>query len=423
MSNVNQREESDSEERFAKGQKVALVSLVVVAFLAILKGSIGFLYGSIALLADAVNSFSDILASGLVWSGLKLSQKKPTERFPYGYYRAETLASLVVSALIIFSGAEILWEAANSILAPVLVPLAIPPLAAAALSMILYYALFRYKRRVGSEIDSRGLVADAKQSLADVAGSSIVFVGIFLSGLGYPIAEILVAILVGLIVVKEGLEQAKDAVLYLMDACLNPEMVSKMRELATEVEGITDAHDARLRRAGPVYFAELHITVNRNLNIKRAHALADEAEARIMENTESLENVTIHIDPTEEAVHRIGIPVSQRQGLDSEVSPHFARAPYFAIVEIVEDEIESTKFVKNPGQELERRKGIKAVEALESEEVDAMICGEVGEGPYELLTAKAVKLLRAPSGENTLQSVLDMFLSGNLQRIQSPDTA
>ncbi|MBS3795428.1 MAG: hypothetical protein KGY80_11045, partial [Candidatus Thorarchaeota archaeon] len=173
----------------------------------------------------------------------------------------------------------------------------------------------------------------------------------------------------------------------------------------------------------PVYFAELHITVNRNLNIKQAHALADQAEGRIMENTESLENVTIHIDPTEEAVHRIGIPVSQRKGLDSEVSPHFARAPYFAIVGIGEEEIESTKFVKNPGQELERRKGIKAVEALESEEVDTMICGEVGEGPYELLTAKAVKLLRAPSGDNTLQSVLDMFLSGNLEKIQGPDTA
>ncbi|MGV9103538.1 MAG: cation diffusion facilitator family transporter, partial [Candidatus Thorarchaeota archaeon] len=260
MSNAQNDEKSNSRRRFGKGQTVALVSLVVVAFLAITKAAVGFLYGSIALLADAVNSFSDILASGLVWSGLTLSQKEPTERFPYGYYRAETLASLVVSALIIFSGIEILWEAVRNIRSPIAVPLAIPPLAAAALSMILYYALFRYKKQVGSEIDSKGLVADAKHSLADVASGFIVFIGILLSGVGYPIAEVAVAILVGIIVVKEGFSQAKDAVLYLMDACLSPEMVSEMRDLATKVKGITDVHDVRLRRAGPVYFGEMHIT-------------------------------------------------------------------------------------------------------------------------------------------------------------------
>ncbi len=418
MSNAQNDEKSNSKESFGKGQTVALVSLVVVAFLAITKAAVGFLYGSIALLADAVNSFSDILASGLVWSGLTLSQKEPTERFPYGYYRAETLASLVVSALIIFSGVEILWEAVRNIHSPIAVPLAIPPLAAAALSMILYYALFRYKKQVGSEIDSKGLVADAKHSLADVASGFIVFIGILLSGVGYPIAEVAVAILVGISVVKEGFSQAKDAVLYLMDACLSPEMVSEMRDLATKVKGITDVHDVRLRRAGPVYFGEMHITVNKNLSIKQAHMLADKVEAKIMENTENLENVTIHIDPTEESVHHIGVPVLEQNGLSSKLSPHFAKAPYFMIIVLKKENIESTVFIENPGQNLDRKRGIKAVETLDGQDVDTIMCNEIGEGTYELLTTKGVELYQIPADKSTVREVLNLFLGGNLQQMK-----
>lgn len=93
-----------------KGERAAQYSSLINLFLAIIKGIVGFLSGSIALIADSIHSFSDIFASLAVYIGLKLSRRKPDEKFPYGYYKVETFASLIVSALIIITGVEIAFD-------------------------------------------------------------------------------------------------------------------------------------------------------------------------------------------------------------------------------------------------------------------------------------------------------------------------
>lgn len=94
--------------RLRTGEQAAKVSIATMILLASGKYVASVMSGSIALLADAINSFSDIFSSLAVWAGLRLSQREPTEQFPYGFYKAETLAMLLVSVIIIASGAEIL---------------------------------------------------------------------------------------------------------------------------------------------------------------------------------------------------------------------------------------------------------------------------------------------------------------------------
>jgi len=101
-----------------KGERVAGRSVLAAIFLAVLKGLVGVLSGSIAVLADAVHSLSDVFGSVTVWIGLRLSQRKPTQEFPYGYYRAETLASLAVSIVILISGVQILVESGKRLAEP-----------------------------------------------------------------------------------------------------------------------------------------------------------------------------------------------------------------------------------------------------------------------------------------------------------------
>lgn len=101
-----------------RGENAAKYSTLANLVLAIIKGVVGVLSGSIALLADAVHSFSDIFGSLAVYIGLRLSRRKPDEKFPYGYYKFETLASLIISVIIILSGLYIIIESLNGILAP-----------------------------------------------------------------------------------------------------------------------------------------------------------------------------------------------------------------------------------------------------------------------------------------------------------------
>jgi cation diffusion facilitator family transporter len=111
-------EEAIRADRLKKGETAAKFSTLVNLFLAIIKGVVGVLSGSIALIADSLHSFTDIFASLAVYIGLRLSRRKPDEKFPYGYYKFETLASLVISVIIIITGFEIIIESLNDILIP-----------------------------------------------------------------------------------------------------------------------------------------------------------------------------------------------------------------------------------------------------------------------------------------------------------------
>ena len=130
-----------------KGEKTAKFSSVIVATIGLAKGIVGVFSGSISLLAQAVDSLTDVFASLTVYVGLKVAGRKPTDRFPYGYYRAETVASLLVAALIIFSGATILEESIMRFLLPEAVSFPQIALLVAAISIPFLYFLAKYNWR------------------------------------------------------------------------------------------------------------------------------------------------------------------------------------------------------------------------------------------------------------------------------------
>jgi cation diffusion facilitator family transporter len=151
----------------AEGERAARTSTIAAALLLASKWTAGTLSGSIALLADALHSLSDIVTGAAVWFGLRLSMKKPTESFPYGYYKAETLASLLVSLMIVLSGAQILVESVRRLLGPSPVSSTILALLAAGSSSLISYILAQYKSRVGKKINSQALMSEGKHSIID----------------------------------------------------------------------------------------------------------------------------------------------------------------------------------------------------------------------------------------------------------------
>lgn len=402
--------DSEAQANLKKGEKIAKYSSLVNMFLALLKGMVGVLSGSIALIADAVNSFSDIFASIAVYIGLRLSQRKPDEKFPYGYYKLETFSSLVVSLIIIFSGVEIAIESFHSYLNPEPIGIPLISLSVAVISVIMNLVLFRYQGRVGKEIRSQALVNDGKHSLVDALSSCIVFIGIFLAYIGHTSIQGVAGFIIAILIIYMGLKLGKDALLVLLDVGPDPQQIQTIQSLLKTIPGVEGFHDIKIRRSGPFVFAELHLETKKELPVEKAYELSEKVKMKVKDVITELDTLTVQIEPAKKDKMRFVIPLESNKGWDSSISKHFGKAPYFLIAELKKGKLENYKIEVNPGKDLEKKRGIKAAEFLAKEAVDVLISGEdVGEGPSYVLMEELIQIVDL-EGED-LDEILNNALS------------
>lgn len=377
-----------------KGEKAAKYSTIANFSLAIIKGIVGVLSGSIALLADSVHSFSDIFASLAVYIGLKLSRKKPDEKFPYGYYKFETLASLIISLIIILSGFEIIIESINGISTPKTMSMPFFAISVSILSVIISFFLAKYKNKVGTEIGSRALINDGQHSVVDVFSSLIVFAGILGAYIGYPIFQGVAGLVVALLIIYIGLKFGKEAVLVLLDANLDPKTVERIKSIASTFEGVEGVHDIKVRRSGPYVFAELHLETKKRLSIQKADEISKNLEKKIINEIKDLDSLTIKIEPGKKIKMKVAVPVDNDEGLKSNMSKHFGKAPYFLIVDLDNGEINNFQLKINPGENYERKRGLKTVKFLRNEDVDVLLFnGKLNEGPSYALSDELIDIV------------------------------
>ncbi len=403
---------------FEKAEAAAKISIACMTFLAVMKGLAAILSGSVALLADAFNSSSDILASIMVWLGMRLARRQPSQRFPYGYFRAETLAWLLVSIMITASGVEILWESLRRLSSPEAISYPLLALVAAAASAGVLFLLARYKGRVGTEIGSRSLTSDSEHSMVDVYSSLLVFVGVLVSQYWHPFIEAATALLVGAYVIKTGLWFARDATLVLMDACLSPEKAEVIKKVAAEVPGVEEVHDIKLRRSGPVVFGEMHVEVKEEMPVEKAHEIADQIEERVKDAVNDIESLTVHIEPKKKTLLRVAIPIEVDRGLQSTAEAHFGRAQLFYLIDVEGERITRFESAANPGASAEKRRGITAAHFLVDRRVDALIAGALGEGPFHVLRDNLVKIYKLP-GRIDVATAVRLLSQQQLERMTS----
>jgi len=392
--------------KLKRGQKAAKYSILANLILTIIKGVVGLLSGSVALIADSVHSFSDIFASFAVYLGLKLSQRKPDEKFPYGYYKIESFISLVISIIIMGTGFGIGLESYGAFLNPTTIGIPFISLLTAFMSIGVSFLLSVYKNRVGSEIGSKALMNDSKHSLIDVFTSIIVFLGILTSVIGYPQLQGLAGIFVAFLIIYLGLKLAKDDILVLLDACLDPDKVKKIKNLSMEVNGVEGVHDIKVRRSGPFIFADLHLETIKELSVEQASDISHNLEKQIKDEIDNLDSLTIKIEPKEKLRFRVAVPIADNNGLNSNFSKHFGKAAYILFVDLYKGKIKDFYVKENPGKKYERKKGIKAAEFLNDEKTDILVSEDVGEGPMYVLTTDFIRI-KTPEGKNLKEMVLN----------------
>jgi cation diffusion facilitator family transporter len=406
-----------SMEFFNRGEKTAKISFLAVALLGAMKGIVGYASASVSLLAQAIDSLMDLFALIAVFFGMRLSKRSPSERFPYGYYRAETFASLLVSILVMLTGGEVLRESALRILHPEQIFSPLMAISVATVSIPILYFLYRYVRRVGREINSQSLQGQAEDFKADVYSSFLVLIGVTASQLGYPWIEGVIGAVISFFILKAGLKQGWEALLVLMDAVVNPERMEKVKELAQEVKGVISVNRVRMRQSGPFCFGVLTIAVNKRIPVEQAYQLTLEIEQRVKQTFPFVESLVIHMEPQEESKFRVAIPIIEDRGMESTVTSHFGEAPFFLFVDVEQAMIQRWITKQNPGRELEKKRGLTIAHLIVEEHATALLTRELGEGPFHYLRNSFVDLYEL-SEVGAASNAMKAFLAGKLKKLK-----
>jgi cation diffusion facilitator family transporter len=278
-----------------RGITVSRRSTFVLVVLSIAKVIVGLMSGSIALLADAAHTITDIAGSVIVWLGLRLSLRKPTDLFPYGFYKAESVCALIVCIIMILTGAEILRDSIERLYAPSVISLRPVVIAVAIGSGFVSYFLARYKERTGRGISSQGLRIESRHSFADVLNSGLVCGSVFFTYLGVSWVEPLAAVIISAFIFWAALTFGKDSIFSLMDVSPQPAMRKAIEDTILGTPEVKGVHALKVRRSGPFIFVEAHVEVDGRTSLEKAHSIADEVEDRVQEKFKEVDSATIHV--------------------------------------------------------------------------------------------------------------------------------
>lgn len=282
--------------------KATYFSIIGNTCLAIIKGLAGFFGNSYALVADAIESTTDIFASLLVLFGIKYSNKPADENHPYGHGRAEPLITFLVVVFLITSATVIAYESIINIQKPHDLPKSWTLYVLAAIILWKEYS-FRLVMRKSIETNSSSLRADAWHHRSDAITSVAAFVGITIAlvmGKGYEAADDWAALFASGFIFYNSYKIFRPALGEIMDEHLYDDLIESIRIVASTVEGIVDTEKCFIRKSGMKYHVELHAIVNANKTVKQGHQLAHQLKDALQEEIEELGHVLIHIEPDDE---------------------------------------------------------------------------------------------------------------------------
>ena len=281
--------------------KATYFSLIGNVCLAFVKGLAGILGNSYALIADAIESTTDIFSSFLVLFGLKYANKPADENHPYGHGRAEPLITFIVVGFLITSATIIAYESIQNITTPHDAPKSWTLILLAAIILWKEFS-FRKVMKRAVETNSSSLKADAWHHRSDAITSVAAFIGIsiaLLFGNGYESADDWAALFATGFILYNSYLIFRPALGEIMDEHLYDDLILEIREVSHKVKGVIDTEKCFIRKAGMKYHVDLHATVDANLTVKEGHDIAHLLKDTLRAKIPQLGHVLIHIEPNE----------------------------------------------------------------------------------------------------------------------------
>jgi cation diffusion facilitator family transporter len=284
-----------------KAIQATYLSIIGNFVLAVAKGITGVLGNSYALVADAIESMTDVFSSALVLFGLKYSTRPADSNHPYGHGRAETLVTFLVVGFLLISATIIAYESVINIQTPHEVPEKFT-LIVLAVIIVIKESFDQVVSSKGKETNSSSLQADAWHHRSDALTSLMAFIGISIAiymGPGYETADDWAALIASFFIVYNAYLIFRPALGEILDEHVYDDLVEEIRVIAEKVDGVQGTEKCFVRKTGMTYWVDLHLLVNGNLSVTEGHEISHAAKDALMEQLPELANILIHIEPIE----------------------------------------------------------------------------------------------------------------------------
>jgi cation diffusion facilitator family transporter len=287
----------NNEEKIA--YKVSFVSIVSNILLTIIKFISGVISHSQAMISDSIHSLSDVLSTFVVIIGVKISNKQADKSHPYGHERLECVAALILSIMLFITGFLIGYSGVkNIILNKTIKTPGLLALIASIISIIVKELMYWYTVSIAKKINSGALKADAWHHRSDALSSVGSFVGILGSRLGFKVLDPLASVIICLFIFKVSIDIFSDSIDKMVDKSCDTETINKIIEIIERKKEVLKVDDIKTRQFGNKAYIDLEISVEENMILKDAHAVAEKIHDEIEEEVPIIKHCMIHVNPS-----------------------------------------------------------------------------------------------------------------------------
>lgn len=291
--------------------RTSWISIIGNAVLSLSKIVIGVFSGSLAVVSDGIDSATDVISSIVILYAARIMNRPPNTKYAFGYEKADTIATKVLSFAIFFAGIEMFISTAKSLISAETRELPSSfAIYVTIFSIVGKLLLSAYLHHQGKKAASSMLIANAKNMRMDVLMSVGVLTGLFFTFiLNAPWLDSLTGLLVSLFIIKTSIEIFIDTNVVLMDGVKDTSVYQQIIHAVEQISGAKNPHRIRLRQLGSLYMIELDIEVDGNLPLHEAHEIAQAVEENIKGNIDNVYDIVIHIEPlgTKHTEEKFGI--------------------------------------------------------------------------------------------------------------------
>jgi len=293
----------ETEQQVRRGLHSSLISIAANCLLALSKCLTGFIGHSFALVADGIESLSDVFSSAVVYFGLQFAIKPPDKEHPYGHGKAEPVAAAIVSLAMAAAAIAIAIESIALIRTPHPLPRPYTLWVLVAVFAI-KIALSRYVWSVAKNIESTAVNGDAWHHFSDAITSVFAFVGISAAlWTGNPSADDWAALCASPVILWSAWRQLQTPLAEILDTAPPPEIEQEVRHVAASVPGVVGLEKCFVRKVGFRYYVDLHVVVDGDLSVRSGHKISHRVEDRVLAEVNRVAKVLVHIEPEEELLN------------------------------------------------------------------------------------------------------------------------
>ncbi|MHB8882548.1 MAG: cation diffusion facilitator family transporter [Thermodesulfovibrionales bacterium] len=284
------------QERTSRIRRVLLITLLMNLLVSSAKIAYGYFSLSVAIIADGYHSMFDGISNIVGFGGIYLAANPPDEDHPYGHRKYETVFTIFIGVMMFMTCIEIfkkVYEAFTGSQAPVVTSASF---AIMLMTMGINIGVAVYENRMGKRLASEFLTADSQHTKSDIYATAGVLIGLIFIKLGFPVADAVVALAVGLLVARTGLRIMKEAAETLVDR--RQVDTGMIQDIVCSLDNVVACHKIRTRGTNSSIFLDLHILVNPSLSVEAGHRISHLAEEKIKAAVSGIIDVVVHIEPS-----------------------------------------------------------------------------------------------------------------------------